>query len=67
MTPLTETEASIVEQLADGMTAVEIAAARGTSRYTVKTQIERARTKAGAHTSAHLVAVYLRGDVAVSD
>jgi DNA-binding NarL/FixJ family response regulator len=62
---LTQTEGSIVELLADGFTAPDIAKVRGTSVHTVRTQIETMRNKCGAHSTTQLVAKYLRGEVGV--
>lgn len=53
---LTPAQREIVDLLASGLTAKEIALRRGTSAETVRTQIKQARKKVGAKTKDELVA-----------
>lgn len=57
---LTPAEIDVLEGVMSGEPLAVIAARRGTSRATVKTQMEAIRLKLGAATQAHAVAIYLR-------
>lgn len=59
-TAFTPAQAQIVDLLADGLSAKEIAVARGTSVETVRTQIKQAKRSAHARTQEHLVAITRR-------
>lgn len=59
-TELTKREKQILQRLANGKTAPEIAADFGTSMDTVHTQIKILRSKYSARNSAHLAALAVR-------
>jgi DNA-binding CsgD family transcriptional regulator len=59
---LTPAEFRIVEQLASGLAAKQIAVASGVSLLTVRTQIKHAKRKTGARTLAELVAIVRAAD-----
>jgi DNA-binding NarL/FixJ family response regulator len=56
---LTPSEVAVVRGIASGLRLREIADERGTSVKTVKAQSGSARRKAGAHTLAHLAALWV--------
>lgn len=57
---LTDSEQAVVDLLAEGLRAKQIAIQRGTSLKTVRTQIKRAKRKTGARTLEELVAIACR-------
>ena len=57
---LTRAEAEVVRELCQGLSADEIAGHRCVSVTTVRTQLQRAMEKVGAHSQAALVALALR-------
>jgi DNA-binding CsgD family transcriptional regulator len=58
---LTTTERVVVERLADGQSAKQVAAERGVSVATVRTQIRDAKRKTGARTINELIALSREG------
>ena len=60
MLDITEAEREVLLLAAEGHPKHRIAAIRGTSLHTVKTQVESALKKLGARHTAHAVAMVLR-------
>src|SRR5258705_10988345 len=58
---LTRREREIISLLAAGMNAEQVAASLVISPFTVRTHIRNAKDKLGAHTTAHAIAMTLRG------
>lgn len=57
---LSPPELANLRWLAHGLSQVDVARARGVSIETVKMQVERARLKLAAKTTAHAVAIAMR-------
>lgn len=60
MKPLSPSETEILQWLADGKSALDIATIRGTAYSTVKAQIVRLRAKLEADTAPQAVATGIR-------
>jgi DNA-binding CsgD family transcriptional regulator len=58
---LTRREREIISLLAAGMNAAQVAESLVISPFTVRTHIRNAKEKLGAHTTAHAIAMALRG------
>lgn len=63
MKPLSQAETEILQWLADGKSAIDIATIRGTAYSTVKAQIMRLRKKLDAETAPQAVANGMRQGV----